>query len=399
MACNGWNHAPDCSCGWGGVWYGAGYQNDGSSTWHWQRSDSYATPNARCPMCQVRVYFYRSHYGGTAYFDELGPPWPKHPCMDTRAAATGSRKSLLPAIQRASQPSAGQRRESGWRPLICDEVRRHERCNQIVVMKVASGQGSPSTLYAIVEKRLDYRTPFLARVDLTTGSIEISTLDALATHPGEVRFFAVRSLDDLPQHFRDAARDVLPPAQHDAWIDEPTTLSEGPSTPFLPAPKKPRPDMASIPVTRNGGRRHQRADGPKPTIAVAAAMPTSPPPSPPPPQPAPASLMELVPLSEPAMAPVPQSMPASTSMRASLPGSDGPSRPAKKPTKAGVAAQSPLSALALAFQTAGVSLGTSKGSAPPIQANGESQPRDESGLFRALLGPGVQRLRSTEDGS
>ncbi len=43
---------------------------------------SYVNPNARCPVCSASVYFYQSPYGGRVFFDELGPPWPKHPCTD-----------------------------------------------------------------------------------------------------------------------------------------------------------------------------------------------------------------------------------------------------------------------------------------------------------------------------
>jgi hypothetical protein len=37
-------------------------------------------PNARCPVCGAPVYFYANEHGSRVYFDELGPPWPKHPC-------------------------------------------------------------------------------------------------------------------------------------------------------------------------------------------------------------------------------------------------------------------------------------------------------------------------------
>lgn len=42
---------------------------------------SYTIPNALCPRCGAEVFFYKSLYGGAVFFDELGPPWPKHPCM------------------------------------------------------------------------------------------------------------------------------------------------------------------------------------------------------------------------------------------------------------------------------------------------------------------------------
>lgn len=46
---------------------------------------SYTIPNARCPVCKEEVFFYRSPNGGSVFFDELGPPWPKHPCTISNA--------------------------------------------------------------------------------------------------------------------------------------------------------------------------------------------------------------------------------------------------------------------------------------------------------------------------
>lgn len=36
--------------------------------------------NALCPICKKPVFFYRNEHGSAVFFDELGPPWPKHPC-------------------------------------------------------------------------------------------------------------------------------------------------------------------------------------------------------------------------------------------------------------------------------------------------------------------------------
>ena len=49
---------------------------------------SYVNPNALCPVCGASVYFYQSPYGGRVFFDELGPPWPKHPCTDNPVMRT-----------------------------------------------------------------------------------------------------------------------------------------------------------------------------------------------------------------------------------------------------------------------------------------------------------------------
>lgn len=52
------------------------------------------TPNANCPVCGAEVFFYRNEHGSRVFFDELGPPWPKHPCTDSEEyrSATGNRQ-------------------------------------------------------------------------------------------------------------------------------------------------------------------------------------------------------------------------------------------------------------------------------------------------------------------
>lgn len=42
----------------------------------------YLQGNARCPICSASVYFFTLENNGRVYFDEIGPPWPKHPCTD-----------------------------------------------------------------------------------------------------------------------------------------------------------------------------------------------------------------------------------------------------------------------------------------------------------------------------
>lgn len=42
----------------------------------------FVNPNAKCPVCGVPVFFYANSFGSRVYFDDLGPPWPKHPCTD-----------------------------------------------------------------------------------------------------------------------------------------------------------------------------------------------------------------------------------------------------------------------------------------------------------------------------
>lgn len=39
-------------------------------------------PNSTCPVCGAAVWFFRNRWGGCAYFDGIGQPWPLHPCLD-----------------------------------------------------------------------------------------------------------------------------------------------------------------------------------------------------------------------------------------------------------------------------------------------------------------------------
>lgn len=88
--CNAWNHPPDCTCGWGGEGHlGKRTEWESYSTkfviFDKTKPRSYVNPNAICPVCGCHVFFYKSPYGGKVYFDDLGPPWPKHPCTDNKS--------------------------------------------------------------------------------------------------------------------------------------------------------------------------------------------------------------------------------------------------------------------------------------------------------------------------
>lgn len=71
-------------------------------------SGGYTNPNAHCPVCGAPVYFYESPYGGRVFFDELGPPWPTHPCTTSRP------------ILYALHPRPWQ--QDGWKPLTAVHI-------------------------------------------------------------------------------------------------------------------------------------------------------------------------------------------------------------------------------------------------------------------------------------
>ena len=64
----------------------------------------FVIPNANCPVCNEPVFYYQNEFGSRVFFDELGPPWPKHPCTDNaqfRTYADGPKEftSIAPQVR------------------------------------------------------------------------------------------------------------------------------------------------------------------------------------------------------------------------------------------------------------------------------------------------------------
>ena len=130
--CNAANHPSGCDCGFGGDTGGGGrhwgsvsnfVENYAPPSFGWARDhggtvESYVNPNAHCPVCGRSVFFYRSPYGGRAFFDDLGWPSPKHGCTDNRGEPRrAARNSMVPK----STHETGWHRE-GWSPLLSPRV-------------------------------------------------------------------------------------------------------------------------------------------------------------------------------------------------------------------------------------------------------------------------------------
>jgi hypothetical protein len=108
----GYNHYPDCTCGWCSGGGGGGYQatvvpaplpTAGTrSTWD---SGDFCRPSS-CPICGADVFFVR-HNGGSVWFDELGPPWPKHACFDDEYDGSRLRRTLREESRENPHPVFG----------------------------------------------------------------------------------------------------------------------------------------------------------------------------------------------------------------------------------------------------------------------------------------------------
>lgn len=116
------NHRHDCGCGWCiSTWESAGIDRGAIRRTFAQqdalrvlresragdaRAKCFVNPNAQCPVCGAAVFFYQNSLGSRVYFDQLGPPWPKHPCTNILRAQTPGT-----AIQRPAARGRGERIE------------------------------------------------------------------------------------------------------------------------------------------------------------------------------------------------------------------------------------------------------------------------------------------------
>ncbi|MDT4820261.1 hypothetical protein FQZ97_533990 [compost metagenome] len=194
--CNAKNHPPGCNCGWGGVWYGS--SGGGGEFAHWlfnkpkaerkiglqvstlsDLSGGFTNPNAKCPVCGASVYFYESPYGGMVYFDELGPPWPKHPCTSRASERTPRR-----AIRKWS--------EVGWKPL--KEVTISLRPGAVGVYSISGSSQSKKI-------SLCFRSDQVVMVDIVRyrpvgdGIFELSILDYESTKSQWVVWNGIATVD------------------------------------------------------------------------------------------------------------------------------------------------------------------------------------------------------------
>ncbi len=132
--CNAYNHLVDCTCGFGGIGH-AGRRRPGASTPHsfssifefipriTQTYESYVNPNAKCPKCGALVFFYQSPAGGRVFFDELGPPWPKHPCTDNSSIPVKLDTATILAMQ-GTRSLTFEWQRNGWSPFFVSVVSR-----------------------------------------------------------------------------------------------------------------------------------------------------------------------------------------------------------------------------------------------------------------------------------
>ncbi|EKT4487390.1 hypothetical protein [Shewanella algae] len=99
---------------------------------HYRTAEAFTVPNASCQLCGAQVFYYEHPNGARVLFDELGPPWPKHPCYE---AGQIGKSATSPKMQGKAahkpQPSKSLKLQKvkqspnwaklGWQPLVYEK--------------------------------------------------------------------------------------------------------------------------------------------------------------------------------------------------------------------------------------------------------------------------------------
>ncbi len=131
------------------------------------RTMSITTPNARCPVCGASVFFHQSPFGGRVFFDELGPPWPKHPCTDHQTPSVRSERAPVGAAQ-----ATPKWEREGWRPVRPQAIAKENGWSRF-----RFGDGDiPSLMIAGTVRCIASDPIFVRRSPLGDGAWELSYL-------------------------------------------------------------------------------------------------------------------------------------------------------------------------------------------------------------------------------
>lgn len=117
--------------------------------------ESFTHPT-RCPVCGADVFFVECPNGGRVFFNELGWPWEKHQCTDSRQHAQPTPSTVASAPTRARPkwqiegwvPIEIERvfQEDAWFVLKCKQLEDNQLVRVLVPMNPGNLRRSPAML-------------------------------------------------------------------------------------------------------------------------------------------------------------------------------------------------------------------------------------------------------------
>ena len=112
-----------------------------------QYSARFLSPNATCPVCGARVFYFQNEYGSRVFFDELGWPWPKHPCTDNSSVSFVGRRAYSRAMKEFYAPGEPER-YSWWERYSIDRLLQPDFSSERYKEKYS---GRPPRLFEVIQ--------------------------------------------------------------------------------------------------------------------------------------------------------------------------------------------------------------------------------------------------------
>lgn len=91
--------------------------------------EAFTIPNYTCRSCGGSVYYYEHPNGAKVLFDQLGPPWPKHPCYEPKLTVTN-----------ATEPASKNKKQQNWQPLFITRAVRLQAGGLRIEAKMQRGK-------------------------------------------------------------------------------------------------------------------------------------------------------------------------------------------------------------------------------------------------------------------
>lgn len=163
----------------------------------------FVNPNAKCPVCGVPVFFYQNSLGSRVYFDDLGPPWPKHPCTDNLLPRRGivhapwkpitrrTKGEIREIIEEANKTGLLRNKRFGeytsmeWSLVLVEEVQRSGDLNTVSGCHIESSEHQSIKFSCYSEQPLFEPGDFVSVRDREFSFFDKRTMTAITFNSGE----------------------------------------------------------------------------------------------------------------------------------------------------------------------------------------------------------------------
>lgn len=140
-------------------------------------------------MCGASVYFYSNSAGSKVYFDALGPPWPKHPCMDAPKVPSPWDPVRRWTLTSEAQPSPSVHSGIGNNADMAADFHDQRRYEAFSVLDIRQRRGSTRLLLQFGGARGPWATW------LTSENISVLPGDTVFLGPRSGQYEALSYLD------------------------------------------------------------------------------------------------------------------------------------------------------------------------------------------------------------